>query len=98
MNKDLIFISGNFNIDLPKEKKYLLKYFDTPIQEAWLLYLNSFGDAKNFVDHTGVYCAPTYFYNLNQKLIKIEEKHKEAKSSVDLTTLAKIESGKFIIK
>ena len=97
MNGDLIFLSGKFfDVELPKEKRYLLKYFDTPIQKAYLLYVHLFGDSKNFVDHTGLYCGKTYLCNLIKKLEKIQRKHKEAKESMDLEMLVVIETGKFI--
>lgn len=102
MKSDLLFLGGSWlgsfpEMNLSKEKKYLLKYFDTPIQAEWLYYVFLFGDSKNFVDHTGIYCTPTYLYNLDKKLNKIQEKHKFAKSTIDLETLANIESGKLIL-
>lgn len=93
MQRDLIFLSGDFTY-LPKEKKYLTKYFKTKIQRAFLSYFLLFGDYENFVDHTGLYCQMRYLKILHFRLLKIELAHKNAKRDVDLTSLALIESGK----
>lgn len=82
------------SVELPKEKKYLLKYFDTPLQIAFLKYFHVFGDYANFVDHTGISCQLKWLKTLHSKLQRIEKMHKEARSNMDLETLAKIESGK----
>lgn len=98
MEKDLIFLSGKFmDFELPKEKKYLLKYFDTDIQQAWIVYYLIFGDFKNFTDHTGIYCGKTYSHNLLKKLEKIQKAHQEAKTNLELEKLALIETGKFVV-
>ena len=92
---DLKLISFQLEIvELPKEKKYLLKYFDTPIQIAFLKYIHVFGDYKNFTDHTGLSCQFKWLKSLYDKLRKIEKMHKEAKSNMDLETLERIETGK----
>lgn len=95
LTRDLSFISREFEtIELPKEKKYLLKYFNTVLQEAFLKYVFVFGDYDNFVDHTGFSCRPRWLKNLYNKLRHIESLHKEARANMDMTTLALIESGK----
>ena len=81
-------------IELPKEKKYLFKYFDTPLQIAFLKYIHVFGDYKNFVDHTGLSCQLKWLKTLHQKLQRLEKLHKEARFNMDLEGLARIESGK----
>lgn len=96
LDRDLTFVAGDFaNTELPKEKKYLLKYFDTVLQETFLKYVFLFGDYKNFVDHTGLVCQPHWRKKLYNRIKQLEALHKEAKSNGDIQTLAKIESGKY---
>lgn len=99
--RDLSFISKEFEtFEFPKGKKYLLKYFDTALQEAFLKYVFVFGNYDNFVDHTGLSCQPHWLKNLYNKLKQIESLHKEAKSILseeNMKRLAQIESGKFKI-
>jgi hypothetical protein len=93
---DLKFISKQFEyFELPKEKKYLLKYFDTVLQETFLKYVFVFGDYKNFTDHTGFYIRPRWQKVLYNKLIRLEAAQKEARKNMDMQLLAKIETGKF---
>ncbi len=93
--RDLDFISQKYcTYQLPKEKSYLLKYFKTPIQQAFLKYFFVFGDYENFVDHTGYYCQVRWLRLLEQKMVKLGELRDKAKADLDLELLAKIESGK----
>jgi hypothetical protein len=97
--RDLLFISGEFDgFDLPKEKNYLFKYFRKDIQQKFVRYFFAFNDFDNFVDHTGLYCQKRWLKILYNKLLKLESLHKQAKSSIDLETLLKIESGKYKIR
>lgn len=94
--KDLDFLSREFEIrEIPKEKKYLLKYFRKDVQQSFLKYFFIFGDYKNFVDHTGLYCQPRWLKILHKKLIDLEAIHSSAKEKFDLELLSKIESGKY---
>lgn len=98
--RDLSLISREFeNLEFPKEKRYLLKYFNTVLQVAFLKYVFVFGDydnsIDNFVDHTGLSCRPKWLKDLYKKLKKLEAAHKEAKLNMDMEILAKIEMGKF---
>ena len=93
---DLAFISGEFQIiEFPKDKRYLLKYYKTPLQKAFLRYIFVFGDYKNFVDHTGQWCRHKWMKELFDRISFLQEIHKEAKKNIDLKTLAKIEMGKY---
>lgn len=97
--RDLLFLAGNFDeIDLPKEKNYLFKYFRKEIQQKFIRYFFAFNSFDNFVDHTGFYCQTRWLKILHNKLISLESLHREAKSNVDLETLLKIESGKYKIR
>lgn len=90
------FLSGRyFDSDLPKEKRYLLHYFDTELQAAFLRYYFEFGDLDNFTDHTGNLVTKKWLDKLYAKLEILEKARSEAKRDMDLTRLAEIESGKF---
>ena len=97
--RDLSFIAREFEtLELPKEKRYLLKYFDTVLQEAFLKYVFVFGDYENFVDHTGFVCRPHWLKNLYIKLNILEALHKKARADMDMKTLAKIETGRYKLR
>lgn len=95
LKRDLIYVGGLYENSLPKEKKYLLKYFKTRIQDMFLRYYHAFGNFDNFTDHTGFMCQKRWLISLHQKLIRIEAAHKEAKTNLDSAKVAEIESGKF---
>lgn len=95
---DLDFLGRKFDsVELPKEKKYLLKYFDTDLQRAFLRYIHVFGSYHNFVDHTGLACQERWLIILSHKLHVLESIHKEARANKDMTMLALIESGRYRI-
>lgn len=83
---------------MPREKLYLLKYFDTPIQEAFIKYFLLFGDYKNFVDHTGLYCQMRWLKLLKKKYDILEAMRKKARDEIDLFLISQIETGKYKIK
>lgn len=97
--RDLDFISGRFfNYDVPKEKRYLLKYFKNDLQMAFLKYFMVFGDYRNFTDHTGYYCNPSLLFRMEQRLRRIVAVYDEAKRALTeegMATVHLIESGKF---
>ena len=97
--KDFDLISGRFfEFEIPKEKKYLLKYFTSKLQVAFLRYYMVFGNKKHFKDHTGYSCAERLldrFENRYKCLTKIYDKAKSSLSEDGLKTLSLIESGKF---
>lgn len=98
--RDLAFLSAEYKTKrIPKEKKYLRKYFKTPLQMAFLKYFLVFGDYTNFIDHTGLLCQEQWLKSLHEKLMKIEQAHHEARTNPDMEkgmeTLALIERGKY---
>jgi len=96
LNRDLLLLSREFdNYQLLKEKKYLLNYFDSVIQEAFLKYYFVFHDFKNFTDHTGISVQPKWLKNLHEKLQIIEKAHKEAKLNFDMAGVLEIENGNY---
>jgi len=94
--KDLKLISGElFEYELPKEHRYLYKYYSTAVERSFVNYYFCFnGDFENFVDHTGVYAAKKWIGVMKRRLIVIMESHKKAKEEMDMKTLAFIEAGK----
>lgn len=92
---DLALISGKFfETEVPKDKLFLLKYFTTKIQLAFLRYYLVFGSVANFVDHTGVYCQLRYLLIQERRYHKLLELRQEAKLAMDFDRLWKIENGK----
>jgi hypothetical protein len=93
---DAHFISGDFlSVTLPKEKLYLLRYFSTDIQRAFLFYMHVFGEWSMFMDHTGHRCSRRNLQILSVRLVDIQAAHKKAKESFDFDALEKIEKGKY---
>jgi predicted transport protein len=96
---DLFFISGDFfEQSLPRDRDYLLKYFNTKIQRQFVKYYLLFRSSKNFTDHTGIRVQPLWLKKLSTKLRLLEEAHAEAKKAFDTETVAKIESGKYRVR
>lgn len=96
---DLWFISGDFfDHQLPREKEYLFRYFDTKLQRQFVRYTLLFGSARNFTSHTGLRVQPIWLRKLRRKLGRLVEAHSVAKKGFDTETLAKIEQGKFRFK
>jgi hypothetical protein len=94
-NRDLLWLSKEYeNFELPKEKKYLLKYFKSDIQAAFLKYYFVFGNFDNFKEHTGFDCQHRWLLILQNKLQKLESMRIQARADMDMTLLAKIEAGK----
>jgi hypothetical protein len=97
--RDLDFVSGRFaDLPIPKEQKYLLKYFKTPLQRAILRYLFVFHEWSCFVDHTGYFTTKSYLIRQEQKLYELMAAQVAAKSSMNFEELWKIESGKYKFK
>lgn len=93
---DAQIISGEYlEAPIPKDKAYLQRYFATDMQDAFLRYMLSFGDWKNFIEHTGHYCSKRTLQLLQQKLHRLESAHRSAKDSMDLDLLESIESGHY---
>lgn len=100
--EDLQLISGDFfDYEIPKEKKYLLKYFTNKIQVAFLRYYMIFGTKKNFTHHTGYACSEALLYRFEKRyklLTNLYEKSKSSFSEDGLKVLSLIESGKFNLR
>lgn len=98
MSNELTFISGSFfDCDMPKEKKYLLKYFKTPLEQQFLRYYHCFGNYTHFTDHTGMHCKPRWLMVLKQRLDMLVQLHAKAKKEMDLELLMVIETGQYVL-
>jgi hypothetical protein len=96
LNRDLALVSRAWETaELPKERRFLLKYFDTPVQEAWLRYFLVFNDYAHFCDHTGHICQVRWMKILHEKLIFLENLKAKARAEMDLTLLTRLEDGKY---
>ena len=100
--RDLDFISGKFfDFDIPRDKHYLLKYFTTDMQKAFLRYVMVFGDSGDirlFKPHTGFYCSERLVFRFLERYRVLTKSYDEAKSSLTeegLETLQEIESGRY---
>ena len=97
--RDLEFLSGQFfDYEIPKEKRYLLKYFKTDLQLAFLRYYLVFDNAAHFVEHTGYYCTDRLLWKLKarcRRLMRIYEEAKVALTEEGMAIVEQIESGKF---
>ncbi|RDJ35269.1 MAG: hypothetical protein DWQ19_10670 [Crenarchaeota archaeon] len=96
LERDLELISGNFfELELPKSKRYLLKYFKTDIQRQFIRYYLIFGTAKYFVQHTGCYCQIRWRQLMLVKYKTLEKALKQARKNMNFNLITLIESGKF---
>lgn len=97
--RDLDFLAGRFfDFEVPKQKRYLLKYFVTDLQQAFLRYYLLFGEIGNFVDHTGHYCSKRLLFKLQARYRQIELAYEKAKLELTEESMAiinQIESGQF---
>jgi hypothetical protein len=97
--RDANFLSGKFfDLDIPKEKRYLLKYFRNDLQRAFLRYYLVFGEVWNFTDHTGYYCSKRLAFRLANRYKRLTKLHQEAKISLDedgIEIVELLERGKY---
>jgi hypothetical protein len=97
--KDLDFFSGKFfEFQIPKEKRYLLKYFKSDLQINFLKYYMIFRNTKNFSNHTGYKCSESLKKKLEKRfndLVELYDKSKTSFTEEGLQTIQLIESGKF---
>ena len=98
--QDLEFISGAFfDYDIPRDKRYLLKYFTTELQAAFLKYcLFNEGETRLFRDHTGHYCSDRLRFRLLHRfrhLIKLHEEARKSLTEAGLEQLQLLESGQY---
>ena len=102
---DLKLIAGDFFYDdiLPKDKRYLLKYFTTSSQRRFLIYAITFEDFRlrhgsfcfyrGFVDHTGIQCTRRVMQRWTRRINEIEKALKKAMDAFDLEGVERIKTG-----
>lgn len=96
LDQEMAFIGGQFfDLDLPKEKRYLLKYFKSGIQQQFLRYMLMFGTCVRFTEHTGYHCSKRWLKMLKSRLRRLEAARIAAREAMDLETLTLIETGKY---
>jgi hypothetical protein len=97
--RDLAFISGDFFVyQIPKNKKYLTKYYTTPLQKMFLKYYLCTGTISNFTNHTGMFCSDRILFKLKSRYLKFCEIYDNAKKSFTeegMELIDLIESGRF---
>lgn len=99
MITDLDLISGEFfDYDLPKDKRFLLKYFKTDLQVAFVRYYSLYNTFTNFIDHTGFHCDYRELFRYQAKyryLMNLYQKVKSELTEENMQLLYDLESGKF---
>jgi uncharacterized protein YdeI (YjbR/CyaY-like superfamily) len=99
--KDLDFIAGTFfDCEIPKDKKYLLYYFRSDLQIAYLRYVIVFDEDSMFRQHTGYYCSSAVLRQMRANYRKLLQAHAEAKSDFSeagMKRLYEIETGGYCV-
>ena len=73
LEKELEFISGSFfDCDIPKNKRYFLKYYTSRIQRQFLKYYITFRSKERFIEHTGMYVKKRWLQILELRFLKLE--------------------------
>lgn len=94
--RDCVFVGGRFlDAQLPKEKQWLWKYFQSDLGRKFLTYYFTFGTHFQFVQHTGCVCTYRWRKMLKNKLDALLEVHQKARESGDFELCAEIETGNY---
>lgn len=98
MKFDCLFIGMKFlEEEIPKEKKFLLKYFKGKQQKIFLRYVIFFGNYENFCDHTGIIFEEKWLKKLLKKYVDLIYTYMYIKNKIDIESLSKIDNGKIKI-
>ena len=98
LEEEMAFIGERYlNYEIPKELAYLTKYARSEMQLVFLRYLLVFDTSWLFTERTGYYVNYKHMQRLRKKFRKLIRLHTEAKQNADLETLARIESGKYVV-
>ncbi len=90
------FLAGVFfDFLISRQNQFLLKYFRTKIEIAFLKYYLCFGEIEYFTEHTGWYCQKRWLRILVKRFNKIIKAHTDFKSNLELDKLRELESGKY---
>jgi hypothetical protein len=99
MGNDLSYMAGDFAEPvIPKDKKYLFKYFKTDIQTIFLKYYMTYKTTSGFTNATGRKCTRQFLSKQRRKIEIVEAAHQKAKQEFDIELLWKIENGKYKVK
>ncbi len=95
-NLDSILISSKFIVEdiLPKEKKYLYKFFKSKTLRIFVRYYNLFRDHHNFSNHSGIRMTVKKAGLYRMKFELLEKMYDEARKAGDFELIAMMESGK----
>ena len=94
--KEATFLAGLFfDFDIPLEKKYLLQYFRSPLENQFVKYYLCFGEIDNFVDHTGFFCQKRWLRILKKRIDVLISSHEKYKKECKLEKLMEIEEGNY---
>lgn len=89
------FIGGEFLFsgNVPKERKYLLKYFTGKLSRSIVTYYLIFGTVTYFMEHTGIKTTSRYLKMIISQARKIEAAFEAAKANSNIEKIAEIKSG-----
>jgi hypothetical protein len=96
MNDELL-ISGKFLEEdvLPKNRRWLYRYFDTDVQKQFVRYYLTFGRVDRFTDHTGHHISDRWTRKLVERVKRLESAHVQARADTDIEKVAQLESGQY---
>lgn len=101
MHRDLKLLAAEFfDLEIPKDKKYLCHYFKSDLQLAFLRYYLIFENADNFIDHTGYYCSTRFVHKLLKKIKLLTDIHQFLKKNLNeqnMELITQLESGRYKI-
>ncbi len=87
--KNMIFLNSTYEkFQIPKEYNFLLKYFKTRQQRAFLKYYYLMREVKNFTNHTGIPADESFKYKLSYKFHHYIDIYEKAKSNMDFEKLS----------
>lgn len=84
--------------EVPRNRRFLLKYFDTELRRAFLKYYLSNNDYRNFTSHTGRRCSKSLPHRMARQvdaLVAVYDAAKKALTEEGMETVSVIESGKY---
>ena len=91
-----ILVSYNFLCEdtLPKEKKYLYKFFKSKCLRIFVRYFNQFRSSNNFTNHSGCRMTVKKAAIYARKFQVIEQMYDEARKNGDFELIDLLERGK----
>jgi hypothetical protein len=92
--RDLRFSSDFMHDQLPKEKRWMSRYFKTRTKRLFLKYFCAFGCSTRFCQHSGEICTKRYIKKMKRQFLNLTKKHEDARADFDLEALSRIETGK----